>query len=622
MLVQRSLGLMVLFSSVMATAQVKLTLPRNLPVAYEKGTRSSSGQPGSKYWQNTGNYTIDVNFNPETRLLTGKVDIEYVNNSPNTLQHILFKLYPNIYKKGSIRMMPVRPADITDGVRITSFQYNSTTIDSNKLQIDGTNMMVPVSPLAPGGTMRFTIQYGYTLNKTSHIRTGEIEPGADFIAYFFPRIAVYDDIDGWNREPYIGPQEFYNDFGNFKAAITVPVNYVVWATGDLTNCNEVLNDTYCQRLQTAEQQDGIVNIIDSPDLKQKNITRQNASNTWKFSATNVTDFAFACSDHYMWKSTSVVADGATKRRTRVDAVFNPAHKDYYDVVDFGRKTVWAMSHVFPRWPFPYSHISIFDGLDQMEYPMMVNDNPLESRAETIELVDHEVFHTMFPFFMGTNETKYGWMDEGWATIGEWIISSIIDSSLKDDYGVNGYERAAGTENDAPISTLSTQMSGISYFVNSYPKPALGYLYVKDLLGDSLFTTALHYYIQQWQGKHPIPFDFFNCMNTGSGKNLDWFWKKWFFDGGVPDLSIKKVNKTTTGFNINIECTGHKPVPVDLTITYADGSKEQAHRSIAVWEKANTVIISLPAKKSVKSITLGGTYVPDVNRKDNVWNNKL
>jgi hypothetical protein len=613
---------MALFSSLMATAQVKLTLPRNLPAAYEKGTRTYSGQPDNKYWQNTGNYTIDINFNPDTRLLTGKVDIEYTNNSPNTLQHILFKLYPNIYKKGSIRMMPVRPSDITDGVHISSFQYNGTTVDSNKLSIDGTNMTVPVSPLAPGGTMRFSIQYSYTLNKTSHIRTGEIEPGADFIAYFFPRIAVYDDIDGWNREPYTGPQEFYNDFGNFKAAITVPVNYVVWATGDLANCSEVLSDTYCQRLQQAEQQDGIINIIDSTDLKQKNITRQNASNTWKFSATNVTDFAFAVSDHYMWKSTSVVADAATKRRTRVDAVFNPAHKDYYEVVDFGRKTVWAMSHVFPRWPFPYSHISIFDGLDQMEYPMMVNDNPLESRAETIELVDHEVFHTMFPFYMGTNETKYGWMDEGWATIGEWIISSIIDSSITDDYGVGGYERAAGTENDAPINTLSTQMSGTSYFVNSYPKPALGYLYVKDMLGDSLFTAALHNYIKQWQGKHPIPFDFFNCMNTGSGKNLNWFWKKWFLDAGVADLSIKKVNKAAGGYNITIECSGNKPVPVDLTINYADGSKEQVHRSIAVWEKANTVTLTLSAKKSVKSIALGSTYVPDVNRKDNVWNNNL
>lgn len=621
MFIQRSLVLIALVGSVMANAQVALTLPRNLRAAYEKNTRTATGQPGSKYWQNTGNYNIDINFNPDSRLLTGTVDIEYFNNSPNTLNQIVFKLYPNIYKKGSMRTMPVKPADITDGVHISSFQYNSTTLDSNRLRIDGTNMVVPVSALAPGGTMRFHIQYTYTLNKTSHIRTGEIEPGADFIAYFFPRIAVYDDIDGWNMEPYLGPQEFYNDFGNFTVGVTVPVNYVVWATGELANCNEVLNDTYCQRLQAAEQQDGVVNIIDSTDLQQKNITRQNAANTWKFSATNVTDFAFAVSNHYLWKSTSVEVDPATKRRTRVDAVFNPAHKDYYEVVDFGRKTVWAMSYSFPRWPFPYSHETIFDGLDQMEYPMMVNDNPLASRVETIELVDHEVFHTMFPFYMGTNETKYGWMDEGWATIGEWVISSIIDTSISDDYGVHGYEGVAGTENDSPISTLTTQMTGTAFFVNSYPKPGLGYLYVKDMLGDSLFTKALHSYIQQWHGKHPIPYDFFNCMNTGSGKDLNWFWKKWYFDSGVPDLSLK-VKKLATGYTITVECTGHKPVPVDVTITYADGTKSTIHRSVAVWEKANTVSFSIPDKKQVKTVLLGGTYVPDVNRKDNLWNENM
>lgn len=615
--------LLVLIASLLSTisqGQVALPIPRNITTAFENGTRSSSGQPGSKYWQNTANYTINVNFNPDTRVINGTVEIEYFNKSPNTLQQIVFKLYPNLYKKGNIRMMPVKPHDITDGVHISALQINNSALDSTKWRIDGTNMMVPVSPVLPGGTIRFNINYSYTLNKTSHIRTGEIEQGAAFIAYFFPRIAVYDDVDGWNMEPYLGPQEFYNDFGNFNVSVAVPANYVVWATGDLTNCNEVLSDTYCRRLQQAEQQDGVVNIIDTVDLQQKNITRQNAINTWKFTANNVTDFAFAVSDHYIWKSTSLVVDPVSKRRTRVDAVFNPRHKDYYEVIDFSRKTVWAMSYVFPRWPFPYAHETVFDGLDQMEYPMMVNDNPLESRAETIELVDHEIFHTMFPFYMGINETKYGWMDEGWATIGEWVITSIIDTSLIDDYGVSGYEHLAGTDADAPISTLTTQMTGGSFFINSYPKPGLGYLYVKDMLGDSLFTKALHYYIQQWNGKHPIPFDFFNCMNAGSGKNLNWFWKKWFFDKGVPDLAIKKVSKQPAAYNILIENKGDKPVPVDVTITFTDGSKTNVHRSIAVWEKANAVTLSVPVKKAVKTISLGSTYVPDVNKKDNVWTN--
>jgi hypothetical protein len=257
----------------------------------------------------------------------------------------------------------------------------------------------------------------------------------------------------------------------------------------------------------------------------------------------------------------------------------------------------------------------------MEYPMMVNDNPLESRTETIELADHEIFHTMFPFYMGINETKHGWMDEGWATIGEWLISPMIDTSLADDYGVHIYGAEAGTEDDAPISTLTTQMTGTSFFINSYPKPGLGYLYVKEMLGDTLFTKALHYYIQQWHGKHPMPFDFFNCMNTGSGKNLNWFWKKWFFDDGVPDLAIKKVNKQGTGYTVVVESKGRKPVPVELAITFADGSKTVVRRSIAVWENANSVSLTVPTTKTIKNITLGGFYVPDVNKKDNVWGSK-
>jgi aminopeptidase N len=144
--------------------------------------------------------------------------------------------------------------------------------------------------------------------------------------------------------------------------------------------------------------------------------------------------------------------------------------------------------------------------------------------------------------MGINETKYGWMDEGWATIGEWLISPMIDTTIDDDYGIKSYEDHAGSEVDVPITTLTTLQNGSAMFLNSYVKPGLGYLYVKDYLGEDLFTKALHYYITQWQGKHPIPNDFFNCINTGSGKNLNWFWKSWFFDGGVPDLAIKDVKR--------------------------------------------------------------------------------
>jgi hypothetical protein len=605
-----------LISVTISNAQT-LTIPRNLQTTYTKGTRTVDGKPGPNYWQNRANYTLHVNFDPATRLVSGTVDIVYSNNSPDTLKQILFKLYPNLYKTETPRQSNVSARDLGEGVIIDSMRINGQTTDRARIQINGTNMNVNRQLVAPGGQIRFSIKYHYTLNKGSHIRTGEVEPNADFIAYFFPRVAVYDDIDKWNTHPYNGNQEFYNDFCDFDTYFTVPKNFLVWATGDLLNCNEVLNQKYCDRIRKAETSDAFMYIIDSTDDKQ-NITANNAFNTWHYKSTNVTDVAFAVSDHYLWQSTSLVVDPKTARRTRVDAVFNPKHKDYFEVAEIARKTVEGMSYYFPKWPFPYPHITVFDGLDQMEYPMMVNDNPVNSREDAITLTDHEIFHTMFPFYMGINETKYAWMDEGWATIGEWLLSSYIDSTIKDTYGVVPTERHLGTESDLPITALSTETSA-AYFTNSYPEPAMGYLYIRDLLGDALFTKALHYYIDQWKGKHPMPYDFFNCMNTGSGKNLNWFWKRWFTDGGYADLAITSVVKKGSTSNVTITSKGTKPVPIDLTVTFADNSTQKIHRTVAVWEKgATTVNIPVTSTKAISKIEMGSTWTPDADKKDNVY----
>ncbi|GAA3996190.1 M1 family metallopeptidase [Hymenobacter fastidiosus] len=608
-----------LLLSAPAIAQQTLPVPLNLQATYAKGTRSETGQPGPKYWQNTADYDIKVSFDPATRLVKGTVDITYLNNSPDSLRQIWFKLYPNYYQKGGARASSIKPEDVSEGVKIEQLSINGVASDVDKLRIDGTNMPVSLRrALGPRQVAKVTVAYSYILNKGSHMRTGEVEENADFVAYFFPRITVYDDIDGWNTFAYNGSQEFYNDFGNFKAAITVPRNFVVWATGDLLNADQVLTKKYAQRLRDAEQKNGYTTIIGPADLARQDITAANARNTWRFEAKNVTDFVFATTDHYVWQATSLVVDPATKRRTRVDAVYNPKHKDFEEVTKFGRQTVEAMSYTFPKWPFPYAHETVFDGLDQMEYPMMVNDNPLDKREDVITLTDHEIFHTMFPFYMGTNETKYGWMDEGWATIGEWIISPLIEPKMVDDYGVEPYACAAATEVDVPITTLSTQQSGTAFFLNSYPKPALGYLYVKDMLGDELFTKALHTYIRNWNGKHPMPYDFFNSINAGAGQNLNWFWQRWFFDGGYPDLAIQSV----TPEGVTVAAKGSKPVPVDLLITFADNTTQKIHRSVAVWQAGNTTVtVPVEGGKAVKKVVLGSTYVPDNNKVDNVWEGK-
>jgi hypothetical protein len=609
----------ILFSAVYANAQVQLPIEPVFQNTYSKETRSVSGKPGKNYWQNSSKYDLKVDFNPSTRLLKGKVDVVYTNNSPDTLKEIWFKLYPNLYKKGSIRKSKIADSDLGEGVQITTAALNHSQLALGSLQIDGTNMHIVIQPLLPGKTIKFNFDYNYTLNKGSHIRTGQVDDGSHFIAYFFPRIAVYDDVDGWNKYPYTGAEEFYNDFDQFNAEIKVPGGFAVWATGDLKNADEVFYKEIAAKIASAEKNDGIVDVITEKDLAMKQVTKPNTFNTFKFEAKNVTDFVFALSDHYLWKSTSLMVDPKTKRRTRVDAVFNAKHKDYYEVIDFARKTVESMSYKFPKWPFPYNHETIFDGLDQMEYPMMVNDNPVDNREDAITLTDHEIFHTMFPFYMGINETKYGWMDEGWATIGEWLISPMIDSTIVDEYGIQPTAASSGNKDDSPIMTLTPDLKGSGSFTNSYPKPGLAYLYVKDYLGEELFTKALHNYINNWNGKHPMPYDFFNSINEGSGKNLNWFWKSWFFEGGVLDMAIKSVDKTDTGYSIKIENKGIKALPIDLVLNYADGSKETNHSTIAVWQDgAKEVQIEIKTSKKLNKVTMGSSHVPDIVKSDNTY----
>ena len=598
-------------------AQTQLPVEPVFQNTYQKATRSVNGKPGKDYWQNKSKYDLKVDFNPASRLLKGKVAVVYTNNSPDTLNEVWFKLYPNLYKKGTPRKSKIAESDLGDGVAIEKLNVSGNTISD--YHIDGTNMTVKVPPVLPGHTINFDIDYHYTLNKGSHMRTGQVDDGAHFIAYFFPRIAVYDDVDGWNKYPYTGAEEFYNDFDQFNAEVTVPGGYGVWATGDLKNANEVFQDQIVARIESAEKKDAVIDVITDQDLADKKVTRNNAFNTFKFEALNVTDFVFALSDHYLWKSTSLVVDLKTKRRTRVDAVFNPKHKDYYEVIDFARKTVSSMSFVFPKWPFPYNHETIFDGLDQMEYPMMVNDNPVGNREDAITLTDHEIFHTMFPFYMGINETKYGWMDEGWATIGEWLISPMIDSNMVDEYGIQPTASSSGSKDDSPIMTLTPDLKGAGSFTNSYPKPGLAYLFIKDYLGEELFTKALHTYIKNWNGKHPMPYDFFNSMNEGSGKNLNWFWKPWFFEGGILDLGIKAVDRTNGGYTIVVENKGIKPLPIDLTLTYADGSVEKNHNTIGIWEKGSKmVVIKIKTTKKLKKVVMGSSHVPDKSKGDNTF----
>ncbi len=530
-------------------------------------TRTLSGKPGKNYWQNRGDYTIHVNFDPASNLLSGNEIITYYNNSPDKLNEIIVRLYPDLYKKGVERLSEIDEKDLSDGVSIDSFQIGDEVISNfsnpGKAYHKNTNLIIkPATDVLPHSKVNVYVRWHYTVNTGSPVRTGMVDSGSYFIAYFFPRVSVYDDIDGWDDWSYNGEQEFYNDFGNFNVDISVPKDYVVWATGDRLNAKENFDDAIIQKMKIAAASTKIIHVIDEADYSNNDIFSPSATGTWKFSAENVTDFAFAISNHYLWDVSSVIVDSSTGRRTSAEAAYNKIHKDYFDVANQAHRSVYDMSYYYPRYPFPFNHETVFDGTDQMEYPMMVNDNPTQSHKDAVQLTSHEIFHSYFPFYMGINETQYAWMDEGWATIGESLISPLMGEP--EDEGIfskTRYEEISGTDKSLPLITNTKLYSGVAYLANSYGKAGICYYVLQDILGDALYFKSLHQYINNWHGKHPVPYDFFDSFNNASGKNLNWFWNKWFFDWVYPDLSIKSVEKSGSGSKITIGNGGELPLPV-------------------------------------------------------------
>jgi hypothetical protein len=395
----------------------------------------------------------------------------------------------------------------------------------------------------------------------------------------------------------------------------------VWATGNCLNYEENFAKNILEKIKTASTSDKIIHVIDSVEYIKDDVLKKEATGVWKYSANNVTDFAFALSDHYLWDVSSVLVDSSTGRRSLAEAAYNKIHKDYFEVAEQAHQSVDYMSHFYPKYPFPFDHITVFDGTDQMEYPMMVNDNPTESRKDAVQLTSHEIFHSYFPFYMGINETQYAWMDEGWATIGESVISPKMGEPEEEGiFSKTRYEKISGSDEDVPLITNTKLYQDAAYLSNSYGKAGICYFVLQDLLGDKLYFKALHQYMNDWNGKHPVPYDFFNSINNASGKNLNWFWDQWFFGWAYPDLSIKKVDKFGNDIKIIIENKGGLPLPVYLNISLKDGKKSIAKYTAGVWEngeKEKTFIIQ-NSFQSISKIELGNEFIPDKYKEDNRW----
>lgn len=603
-----------------------LFMPRNVKLAYENGTRSMDGTPGPKYYQNKSVHNIRMNIAPPDRTITGSEDITYRNNSPKPLANLVLRFELNVHSPEAARHQPASAGELTSDVTVDEYAENGKVKEWKPL-IPGKGMTYNVikldEPVPPGGTIKLSFKWHYELVLESG-REGVIDPTTFYIAYFYPRIAVLDDVNGWDQVAHISSHEFFGDFDDYTLDVTVPKNYIVWSTGDLTNANEVLQPAIAERLRRSFTSDEVVNIATLDEVKTGKVTAQNATNTWKWKAENVSDVAFGLSDHYIWDGGSLVVDKKTGRRASTQAAYDEPSKNFANMVKYIKTSLDFSSNRWPGVPYPYPKMTIFRGFADMEYPMMANDSAQESPEMQEFVAAHEIMHSYFPFYMGINERRYAFMEEGWTTAFEYLFNAeTFNSALAENwfknFRVRGWLRNMSSDADIPIMTPENVLTGNGYGNNKYGRAALGYLAMKDLLGDAEFKRVLHGFMDRWHGKHPTPWDMFNSFNNISGKDLNWFWNSWFFTYGYIDYSAAGVEKRTDGSYVTIKNVGGFPAPVNVVVTFEDNTTETLHQTPVIWEKnMKEAVVRIASPKPIKSVALDGGIYMDFNDANNKW----
>ena len=623
MLNKKLISFLIAASFASATFAQGLYVPRNVLEAYKNGTRSTDGSPGKNYWQNTANYVINVKVNPPSKTVRGTETIIYTNNSPDALKNLVMKLILNIHKPGAARQSAASENYLSTGIIIDKFTENGV---EKKLKDAGANTSLRVAlskPLASKSTVVVTFDWHYDVSEESG-REGKLDSTSFFLAYFYPRVSVYDDVHGWDWMTFTDAQEFYNDFNNYELNVTVPKNFVVWATGELQNASEVFQPSIASKINAAKTSDKVLNIITQTDIDTKKVTTQNETNTFKWKATNVSDVAAGISNNYVWDAASVEVDPKTKRRSLVQAAYLNKSTNFKTLVENNQGTLAYYSTQWPGVPYPFPSSTIVQGQADMEYPMMANDNAQEDKTFQNFVADHEIGHTYFPFYMGINEHRYGFMDEGWTTAFENLIGrkKLGDDAANDlfkQFRVANWVKDNDDEHQIPIITPTNTLSGSGLGDNEYGKPALAYLGLKDMLGDDLFKKSLHGFMDRWHGKHSIPWDMFNSFSNISGKDLTWYWNNWFFTNNSTDLALKDVKLSPTGASATIENIGGFVVPTDLVVEYADGTKEKKHFTPSIWEKnQKTTTVNIVAKKKIVFIKMDNGIFMDYDESNNTW----
>jgi hypothetical protein len=605
--------------------------PGQPPTVY----RSADGRPGPQYWQNRADYTIRANLDPGSHVITGTVEIRYTNNSPQALDVLWLNLEQNRYRADSRGTLTSgAPFGLTEGMTLDSTRLvqGKGSVAVQPLISDTRAQIMLPAPLAHGRTAVLRIAYHYTVPEDPWGgRTGWMNsPGGPIysVAQWYPRMAVYDDIRGWDPLPYLA-QEFYLEYGDFDYSVTVPANWIVVGSGALANAAEVLSAGQRARLAKARRSDKTVMIR----AANEPFGSASETKTWHFTMHDSRDVAWAASPAFIWDAARINLPGG--KNALAESVYPPEAKAWDRSTEYMKD---AVENYAKRWyPYPWpAAINVAGPAGGMEYPGIVFDDIRSPPKVTFWVAAHEIGHGWFPMIVGFNERRHAWMDEGFNT--------FIDVYESDDFNHGEYAPKRDSEYapqggnpvddilpiladpTAPpiLSRADTVIEKWRHPV-TYFKSALGLVLLREqILGPERFDSAFRAFIAAWAFKHPTPADFFRFMDSYSGEDLSWWWNGWYAHNWQLDLAVTGIKPFPAkdplkGSLVTVDALDKLVMPATLRVTFADGTSRDIRLPAETWIRTASADVPVVSNSPVVQAVLDPDHkIPDKDRSNNAF----
>jgi hypothetical protein len=589
--------------------------------------RTGSGRPGSRYWQQRADYRIRATLDPENHELHGRETIHYVNRSPDALPYLWLFLEQNICGPTSITEKLDQPplvflGSIFDfsckgfqgGVELESVRIGLKEV---KPAVYGTTMRIDLDrSLASGAFVDISIAWRFPVPDYGAGRMGR--DGALYeMGQWYPRMVVYDDVRGWNHEPYIGGGEFYLEYGSFDVAITVPASYILGATGVLRNPEQVLTASQRARLATAKGSADPVAIVSADEAGHPERTRPATTGeiTWHFTADSVRDFAFGASPDFRW-------DASSYKGTMVHTLYRPSAPEWEEANRMVRSGLEYYSEQWYR--YPYAHITSIEGpIEGMEYPMITFCPRSPAREDRQWVLAHELGHQWMPMIVGSNERLYPWMDEGFNTFIDLANAAKYFSGTPYGDSIEVHPLHLYTDHAAPGQEQPLILHPVEskdLFWTGYQKPALMMQTLRyEVLGKERFDRAFREYLRTWAYKHPTPADFFRLMRDVSGMDLDWFWRDWIYTTARLDQAVDSVVTADSSQKVYLSNRGSMTLPLEMDLVYNDGATDRISLPVEMWNLGPRFAYRVRSAKPVRKVTIDPRHaLPDTDRSNNVF----